>query len=409
MPGPSPDDPRAPLSRVEFISLLAMLTATIAISIDAMLPAIPDIGSELSPEDTNQAQLVVAAFLVGLGLGTFFTGPLSDAYGRRRVTVAGSVLFILASFWGVLSGSLEALLLARFFQGLGAAGPRVAAMAIIRDLYSGRQMAQTISYVVFVFNLVPILAPSLGWLVAYLFGWRAIFVLFAVFSVISVIWLLGRQPETLLEENRRPFRIGKLIEGTKAVFSNRHVVLAMMAQALIFSALFATLMTSQQVFDVALGRGDTFPLWFGLMGLLAAGGNLINAQLVVRLGMRRVALNALLAQACVTLLFLLIQLTGALEGNAFFAAAFIWFCSVFFLASFGIGNMSALALEPMGKMAGLAASIVTAIATILSVLVAVPIGQAFDGTMVPVTLGVLAVVFLAILLVTKIEEPEDEL
>ena len=404
MPGPAPDDPRAPLSRVEFISLLAMTSATVAFAIDAMLPAIPEIGQDLSPANANPAQLVIATFLGGLGLGTLFTGPLSDAYGRRLVSVAGSGVFILCAFWAALADSLEALLLARFFQGLGAAGPRVAAMAIIRDLYSGRQMAQTISYIIFVFSLVPVLAPSLGWILTHFFGWRAIFLSFAVFSMIATTWLLTRQPETLLDENRRPFRFGKLIEGIKAVLTNRQVVLAMLAQALLFSALFSTLMSSQQVFDIALDRGESFPLWFGLMGILAAGSNLINARVVMKIGMRSVVLRALSMQAGLSIVVLIVQLTGGLTGDLFFALAFCWFVSVFFLASFGIGNMNAIAFEPMGRMAGLAASIITAFATILSVVIAVPIGQAFDGTMLPLTLGLLGVVGLAAFLVWKIED-----
>ena len=397
---------RAPLSQTELVALMAMLSATIAFSIDAMLPTLPDIGAALSPVDPNRAQLVIGAFILGMGLGTFFTGPLSDAFGRKTIAVWGAVIYTLAALAGAWAQDLEFLLIARFIQGIGAAGPRVAAMAIVRDLFSGRRMAQILSYIIFVFTLAPILAPSLGWAIAWAFGWRAIFYSFAVFSVVSMAWLILRQPETLRPENVRPFRLGKLVSGTREVLSNRRVVKATIVLTLIFSILFSALLSSQPVFEQVLGAGDTFPLWFGLMGLLAAFANLINARVVLRFGMRAVVQTALLVQGIFTALFLLLQLTGLLPDALVFPLTFLWLTANFYLAGFGIGNMNALALEPMGHMAGLAASIVTALATIGSAILSAPIGQAFNGTTVPLTVGVLVLAAVAWWLVGKIEDVE---
>ena len=402
------DDARPPVSRVELVSLLAMLTATVAFSIDAMLPALPDIGAALSPDDANRAQLVISSFFMGLGLGTLFAGPLTDAYGRKTISVVGAVIFTVAAVIGALSQSIEALLIARFFQGLGASGPRVGALAIIRDLFSGRQMAQVMSYIIFVFSLTPVLAPSLGWMIAWAFGWRAIFLSFAAFSVISMTWLLLRLPETLRPENKRPFRVSKLIEGTREVVSNRQVMFAMMGQTMIFATLFATLMSSQQIFDITFGRGHQFPFLFGGMALLAASSSLINARLVVRLGMQTVVRRTLLVHSCFTLIFLAAQLTGLIEGNVYFVLTFLWLTSTFFLAGFAISNMNALSMEPLGHMAGLGASIVTACATIVSALIAMPIGLAFNGTPLPLTVGTLALVFIAFLLVRQITDTASE-
>ena len=397
-------NPRNPISRVELVSLLAMLTATVAFSIDAMLPALPDIGAALSPDAPNKAQLVIASFLLGLGGGTFFAGPLCDAFGRKTIAVMGGLVYTSAALLAALSSNLELLLAARFVQGIGASGPRIATMAIVRDLFSGRQMAQMMSYIIFVFSLTPIIAPSLGWGIAWAFGWRAIFLSFAVFSAISRTWLILRQPETLRPENQRPFRVSKILEGVREVVSNGQVMLATCIQTLIFGALFASLMSSQQVFDQVLDRGDEFPLWFGLMAILSASSNLINARVVMRLGMRGVVKRALLAHAAGSALFLMLQFSGVLNGNVLFVVTFIWMTSVFFLASFGIGNMNALALEPLGHMAGLAASIVTAFATIGSMVVAVPIGLAFDGTLRPLTLGLLVLVGTAYLLLRQLRD-----
>ncbi|MEX0278810.1 MAG: MFS transporter, partial [Ruegeria sp.] len=190
------------MSKGEFIALIAMMFATIAFSIDAMLPALPEIGAQLSPDDTNKAQLILTSFVLGMGIGTFFTGPISDAVGRKPVIYGGAALYILASAIAWASSSLELVLAARILQGLGAAGPRVVAMAIIRDLYAGREMARIISIAMMIFTLVPAIAPMMGAGVIALVGWRGIFVCFILFAIIILIWMTLRLPESLAPENR---------------------------------------------------------------------------------------------------------------------------------------------------------------------------------------------------------------
>lgn len=397
-------DRQLPISQLELVSLLAMLSATVAFSLDAMLPALPQISDALTPDAPNRVQLVIGSFVLGLGIGTFFTGALSDAFGRRPIAVGGALVYCAAALVAALSPNLETLLLARFVQGLGAAGPRVTAMAIARDLFSGRRMAQVLSYVIFVFTLTPVFAPSLGWAIAQAFGWRGIFASFAVFSFISVAWLLIRLPETLPPENVRPFRPGKLMDGTREILGNRRVVLATLVQTLIFGTLFSALASSQQVFEEVFERGTTFPLWFGLMAVLASFSNLINARIVVTLGMREVVRRVLLIQGGFTLIYLALQVTDTMPPALAFPIGFLWYTSIFYLAGFGIGNMNALALEPLGHMAGLAASIITACATIGAALLTVPIGLAFDGTLLPLTFGVGVLVMIALVVLRQLSE-----
>ncbi|MDJ0638452.1 MAG: multidrug effflux MFS transporter [Paracoccaceae bacterium] len=399
-------DQKPAISQTELVALLAMLSATVAFSMDAMLPALPDIGAALSPDDVNRAQLVLGTFVLGMGAGTFFTGPLSDAFGRKPIAVIGAIVYSIAALVAALAPSLETMLIARFVQGVGAAGPRVVAMAIARDLFSGRRMAQIISYVIFVFTLAPIFAPTIGWLIAWAFGWRAIFLSFAVFSIVSMAWLLLRLNETLAPENVRPFRVSMLVSGTREVFRRRQVVLAMIVQTLIFSILFACLVSSQQIIGEVLGAGDQFALWFGFMALLASGASLVNARIIMAVGMRDVVKYALLVHGCFSALFLVAQLLGLLPPALVFPVTFLWLTSNFYLAGFGLGNMNALALEPMGHMAGLATSIITALATIGAAALSAPIGLAYDGTAVPLTAGVLVLAFLAYGLVCKLNEPE---
>lgn len=381
--------PTTPLSRTELVALLAMMTSTVALSIDAMLPVLPEIGAAISPDDINRAPLIIAAFVVGLGAGTFFTGPLSDAYGRKPVAVVGAGLYIIAAITCAYAPNLEAMLIARAVQGLGAAGPRVVSIALVRDLYKGREMARIVSLVMIIFMLVPILAPAMGAGIAWAFGWRAIFYSFAIFAVISSLWLILRQPETLTNEKRRPFKAALLIQGTKEVLSNRQVNLGIIIQTLLFAILFATLMQSQAIFDQIFGLADSFPLWYGLIALLSATAPALNSVVVMRLGMREVLKWALIAQIVFAVLFLVPVLGMAPNAPGMFWMTFIWITLVFFLTGLTIGNASAIALEPMGHMSGLAASIVTAISTLISALLAAPVAQAFDGTMRTLVVAVL--------------------
>ena len=408
--GPGRDDTNPhdslPVSLAELIGVLAMMSATVAFAIDAMLPAFPQIATELSTDAPNRVQLIVAAFMVGLGVGTLVVGPISDAYGRQFVAIWGTALIVICALVSAFAPSLEVLLLARFVQGLGSAGPRVAAMAIVRDLFRGREMAKIMSFVIFVFTLAPIFAPSIGWVLAWAFGWRAIFVAFAIFSLVSTGWLVLRLPETLRPENTRAFRFNQLVSGVKEIFSIRRVMLAMMGQTLIFAILMSALMSSQQVFHDIFDQGDYFHFWFGFMAILAAGSNLVNAKLVMRYGMKTMVKWALIGQGALTFLFLLSLLSGWLPASWLFPIGFVWYTSVFYLAGFGIGNLASLAMEPVGHMAGLAASIITATATVVSIAIAVPIGQAFNGTLIPLTTSVLALGCLAVLLVSRIDDTE---
>ncbi len=395
------------ISLSELVAVLAMMSATVAFASDAMLPAFPAISAELSTDAPNRVQLLIGVFMAGLGIGTFFTGPLSDAYGRQKVAAVGSLLIVIFSMISAFAASLEVLLVARFLQGIGSAGPRIAAMAIVRDLFRGREMAKIMSFVIFVFTLAPVFAPTIGWGLTWAFGWRAIFVSFAVFTLLSSSWLLLRLPETLAPENKRPFRPGKLISGVREIFSIRQVVLTIGAQTLVFAILISSIMSSQQTFDQVFHQGEHFHLWFGLMAVLAAVSNLMNARLVMRFGMKTIVKWALICHGALTFVFLLLVLADVLPAAWLFPIGFVWYTSVFYLAGFAIGNLSSIAMEPLGHMAGLAASLTSAIATVTSIALAVPIGQAFDGTLVPLTAAVTVLAAVASVLVVKLDETES--
>lgn len=388
------DPPRRRLSNGEFIALMAMLSATVAFSIDSMLPALPAISAELSPGEVNRAQLILTAFVFGLGLGTFVTGPMSDAWGRRPVILGGSALYAIGALLAWAAPSLEWMLAARLLQGLGAAGPRVVAIAMVRDLHAGRDMARISSFIMIVFMIVPAIAPALGYLVISAFGWRAIFLTFLVFSLLTMLWLGLRQPETLPPDQRRPLRPRLLWQALAEVLSSPVARLAIILQTTAFGMLFAMLSTVQPIFDVTYGQGDRFPLWFAVIAVFSAAGSGLNARLIRRVGIRRMVSAVFALQVLATAL-LLAALFAGLPLWLEFGLVLAWTIGIFVQAGLTIGNLSALALEPLGHIAGMAASITVALATVGSVIIAAPIGQAFDGTAVPVAAALLVLALIS--------------
>ena len=392
---------QAKVSQTEFVALVAMLFATIAISIDAMLPALPEIAATLSPEAPNAAQLVVTSFVLGMGIGTLFTGPLSDTFGRKRVILIGSGLYALAALACYFAPSLEVLLAARLLQGLAAAAPRTVAIAMVRDLYSGREMAKIMSFVMMIFTIVPAIAPLMGQGIIALGGWQSIFLAYILFAGLSMLWLGLRQPETLPLDKRRPLHVGSLWAGTKQLFTYRIVVVSIVLQTLTLAALFATLSSLQGIFERQFDRGETFPLWFAVIAVASMSGSLLNSRLVMTIGMRRVVQRTYAGVLVLSLIALASVGTGLLQGNLSFAMQMLWCIGLFAMMGLTMGNLNALAMEPVGHIAGLAASVISALATVGSVILAIPVGLAFNGTSTPLLIGATVLIGLSLVLSLK--------
>lgn len=395
-------------SRVEFIAMIAMLFATIAFSIDAMLPALPSLAAEFSPDAPNRAQLVVTSFAMGMGVGTLFTGPLSDTFGRKPVVLWGAVIYMICAFVATLAPDMETLLGARFMQGIGSAAPRVVALAIVRDLYAGRGMARIMSFVMMIFTIVPAIAPSVGAVLIGWSGWQGVFYAFVLFAAIASVWFWVRLPETLKPEDRRPFHARTLRAAIVEVLSHPVVRLSIAVQGLSFGALFATISSIQPIYDVTFDKADSFPLWFALVALVAMSSSYLNARLVMHVGMRRLV-SVMLAVQCVASGIMICVLVAGVRGDALFPVFLLWQLSLFYQAGMTLGNLNAIAMEPMGHIAGLAASITGALATVCSVLIAAPIGLLFDGTPLPLALGVLVLSVVALGLMRHMARIEDRL
>ena len=399
---PASSTPERTLSLAEFTMMLAMLVATVAYSIDSMLPAFPEIAKTFSPDDPNRAQLVLTAFMLGMGAGTFVVGPLSDTFGRRKIIFLGAAIYIAGSVAAVYAQTLEALLIARVVQGLGASGARIVSMALVRDLYAGREMARVTSFIMMIFILVPALAPSIGAVFISFAGWHGVFWSFVGFGLIGVSWLFLRQPETLPPERRRPLHLRPLWQAIKEVLSDRNVRFYIAILTLGFGQMFALLSSAQQLF-AAHGVTENFAIWFAAMALLAGTGTIFNIKFVMTLGMHRIASGAYLMQIVSSSIMFALAWSGVTEAANGFYFVFAWAVTVFFMAGVTFGNLNALAMQKLGHIAGMAASVITALSTLGAVAIAAPVGLLFDGTPRPIVTATLICSALAWLMMKRTE------
>ena len=320
--------------------------------------------------------------------------------------IGGAVVYCGAALAAWAAPTLETMLAARLLMGLGAAGPRVVAIALVRDIYSGRDMARIMSFVMLVFSLVPAMAPSIGMIIISLAGWHAVFLAFVVFSGITVIWLGLRQPETLTTERRRPLNLPSLWAAISEVMRHPTTRLSIVVQTLAMGMLFGVISSTQQVFDKTYGQGDVFHFWFGGIAILAASASLLNARLVGRLGMRPIIKATFLMQIAASSL-MIVAMLSPLPNSVELLVYAAWNVTVFFQIGMTAGNLNALAMEPMGHIAGMAASLIAALSTIGAVIIAVPIGLSFNGTPLPLAVAILICATLAFWLTTMIRRESD--
>jgi DHA1 family bicyclomycin/chloramphenicol resistance-like MFS transporter len=370
---------------LEFVVLMAALMALGALGIDSMLPNLPAIGQSLGVSEENKRQLIITTYLLGLGCAQVIYGPLADRFGRRPVLLTGLCLYVGFSLVAAVSRSFEFLLFARVLQGIGAAATRAIPVSVIRDRYAGREMAKVMSLTSLVFMAAPIAAPSLGQLVLVLASWPWIFGLLATLGVALMLWALLRLPETLHPRDRLPIRLGRIAGSFAMAARNRTSLCYILAQTFLFGGLLGFVTSAQQVFADALGARDQFPLVFAICASFIAAASLVNARMVMRLGMRRLSHAALLAVIILASLHLTVAASHH-ETLIVFAAfqALTMFC--FGLTS---GNFGAMAMEPMGHIAGVAASFQGSVSMVGASLIGLIIGQSFNGSVVPLETGCL--------------------
>ncbi len=369
----------------EFVALMALIISLVALSTDAMLPALPFIGDDLGITGANNAQLVVSIFFLGLTAGQMLFGPLSDSIGRKPAIYIGMVLFMLGCLLSIVATDFPTMLAGRALQGLGVAAPRTVAVALIRDQHGGRAMARIMSFVMTVFILVPVAAPALGQAILFVADWRAIFVFFLGLAIVALIWFGLRQPETLPVEKRQAFSFGRIGRAIIEVCRTRVAFSNAVAAGFVFAAMIGYLTSAQQIFQDTYQLGTMFPVFFAILAIAIGGASFLNALLVMRFGMRLLSGRALITLIGLSAVFFVIA--AAMSGVPPLWAFMTYGIATFFCMGILFGNLVAMSMEPLGHIAGVGAAVVSSLTGFISLVLGSAIGLSYDGTVLPLVGG----------------------
>jgi DHA1 family bicyclomycin/chloramphenicol resistance-like MFS transporter len=389
------------ISHKEFVLLIAFLMSLTALSIDTMLPALDLIGNDLHVKHSNDAQLILSAIFVGIGVGMILYGPLSDSFGRKPALYLGLGIFIVGCFISLFASSLSTMLLGRFLQGFGAASPRVVNIALVRDKFSGKSMAQVMSFSMTLFIFVPAIAPYLGQKILLYFNWHAIFVMFIIFALVLLCWFALRMEETLVVEKRRAFNIQIIYEGAKETLTNKTVFGYTMMLSAILGSFVGFLSSAQQVFQDIYKLGDDFPMYFAMMALSLGLASFLNGKLVMRFGAKILATSALVMMVTFSSLFL-IQ-CYVYSGVPPFVVSLIYFMATFFTIGMLFGNLNAMSMEPLGHIAGIGSAVIGSFSTLLSAPIGIFIGQMYNQTVFPLVYAFLGVGVFSLFFMMKVQ------
>jgi DHA1 family bicyclomycin/chloramphenicol resistance-like MFS transporter len=388
------------IPRWEFIALAAALMALNALAIDIMLPGLQEIGASLGVADENARQYVISAYFGGLAFALLAYGPASDRFGRRGPLLFGLSIYVIAAFAAAFAPNFETLLALRFIQGVGAASTRVIAVSMVRDRFGGRAMAEIMSLIFMVFMIIPVVAPSIGQLVMLFAEWHMIFVCMGAIALVIVIWAAVRLPETLHPEDRRPFTVTSIWKAFRIVLTNRVSLWYTLASTTIFGALFGFINSAQQVYVGIYGVGVWFPVLFAAIAGMMAVSSFLNSRLVGRFGMRRLSHGAVVGFLAVSTIWFVWSLNGQVP--------LVGFVLLFAAAMFQFGwigsNFNALAMEPLGHIAGSASSVQGFLQTLGGGVIGAAVGQSFDGTTTPLAAGFCGVGVIALLMVLVAEK-----
>lgn len=410
MSAPGQEDSREAVRRgpamAEFVALMALLMSMVALSTDAILPALPDMAHSLGLTGENEAQLVVGALFLGLAFGQMIYGPLSDTIGRKKAIYIGIAIFLVGCLLSAFATSFAMMLIGRVLQGFGAAGPRIVTVALVRDQYEGRAMARIMSLVMMVFILVPAIAPLIGQGILNVASWRAIYVVFLALALVALVWFWLRLPETLPPARRRSLSWHSIWSELREIFGNRVAFGYTLAAGMIFGAFVGYLSTAQQIFQEIYGLGELFPLYFGILAIAIGAAAVVNARLVMRLGMRALSSWALRGVCTLSIGFVII--VALVDGVPPLWWLMAYLIAVFFCVGMLFANFNALAMEPLGHMAGMGAAVVGSVTTFISLAAGTLIGQAYNNTVLPLVGGFALLGVMALATMTWIERTRED-
>ncbi len=370
----------------EFIILIGLMMALVALAIDMMLPALPLIGEQLKVVDKNDNQLIISLLFLGIAFGQLFYGPISDSYGRKPSIYIGFSIFIFGTLLSLFSTSLPLMLAGRFIQGFGIAGPRIISVALVRDRFGGAEMAKIMSVVMAIFIIVPILAPALGQLILMFAAWQYIFIFFLFYAIFLLAWFKIRMPESLSNEDRHELSFSRVFNIMIGILKNRQSLGYILAAGFTSSLFLGYLNSSQQLFQDTYGLGDNYAFVFALLALSVGVGSVLNGQVLVKqFGMIKMVKFASISITSLSFLFILFlfQFNGIppLSFLLVFLIVSLFFTGILF------GNLNALAMKPLGHVAGVGSSVVGALSTLISVPFGIYIGLSYNNTVYPLVIG----------------------
>jgi DHA1 family bicyclomycin/chloramphenicol resistance-like MFS transporter len=392
-------------TELEFIIIMASLMSLVALSIDALLPAISDISKSIHIVDLKNNQLFITMIFLGLGFGQLISGPLSDSFGRKPVIYVGFIVFAFASLICVFASSLEMMIVGRLLQGIGLSAPRTISIAMVRDRFSGNYMAKVMSFIVVIFILVPVIAPALGKLMLDSYGWRSIFYSQLVFGFFVMIWFWKRQPETLKPENKKKFKFSLFINGAKEFIKHKNAVIFTLFSGFITGSFMVYLSASQIIFEQQYNLKEEFPFIFAGLAISIGLATFLNGNLVVRLGMYKLVSIFTVVFTIVPIIY--ISLFSG-ESNPSIYILLIFFGIQFFSIGFLFGNTRALAMESIGHIAGVGAAINGFGSTIMAVPIATFIGSFINDRALPLFIGFFICGFLSLTLIAFLKFTEKK-
>jgi DHA1 family bicyclomycin/chloramphenicol resistance-like MFS transporter len=385
------------ISNVEFICLMALLMSLVALTIDSVLPALSQLSADLQVTNINDGQLVLSSVFFGMAFGLMIYGPISDSFGRKRTIYLGVSIFIIGDLISLFAVDFNMMIIGRVLQGFGAAACRIVSLAMIRDKFEGPEMGRVMSLIVMFFIIVPAVAPSIGQGILWIGDWRDIFGFVFLFSLTNLAWLHFRQEETLKVEKRLPFTVTSIINGVKETLENKVSRNYMLASGVIFGSFIGYLSSSQQLLQIHYALGEQFALYFGALALALGLSSFSNSKLVMRYKMVNLCLCALVGLVICSALFLFYCM--AIEGQAALVILMLYLSVNFFFFGILFGNLNALALQPLGHIAGVANSVISSIQTLISVFIGGLIGYLYNESAIPLTVGFLVCASLSVLLV----------
>jgi DHA1 family bicyclomycin/chloramphenicol resistance-like MFS transporter len=370
--------------KFEFVALMAALMSIVALSIDALLPALPQVGESLGVTDPSKNQLLITMIFLGLGFGQLIFGPLSDSFGRKPMVYCGFLLFIIASIICVTTKSFEMMIFGRILQGIGLSAPRTISIAMIRDTFSGDYMAKIMSIVVMVFILVPVIAPTLGQFLLHFYNWESIFYLNLIVGVFIMFWFWKRQPETLIKAKRIKFTPRLFIDGTIEFLKHKQSVAFTLISGFITGSFIVYLSTSQHIFEQQYHLADKFPYIFASLAIAIGLSTFLNSRFVVRFGMWKIAYYGTIGYVIISLLYVVLFWSGI---NPSIEVLLGFFALQFFAIGFLFGNLRSLAMQPLGHIAGIGAAINGFVSTVMAVPIANYIGSFVTDSVLPLFIG----------------------